>query len=546
MKLRYIALALVCVSWLCGQEAPLFPRPSYFKKMLSTPTGRVELQPPVRLADAVVDGKVTLSLRTYLELAMANNTDIAVQKLSVETWRYAVTAAFGKFDPTLLASFSKTAQAQPSTDQLAGAAISKTTSLPVSVTYNQLGSTGMQYSVGYLGSKATSNSSFSTWNPSMGSQLQFRMSQPLMRGRGSYITHLPITIARANLRLNQLGVENQILTLIQNAENAYWDVVGARETLKVNEEALALSDQSLKRSQRELELGALVPLDIYQPQADYASAQIAVTQQRFRLAQMEDALRKQIGADLDPKFRNVPIVLTEAITPPDSTTAYDREDLVQKALAKRQDLLSARVGLQADDLGITQATDQLRPNVSLTGSYLSSGRGGDAFARTGLLGADQNITMIPGGFWDALSGMWTFNTTTWMFGLNVTLPLRDRAGQAGMATALVKKKSDSLALRSLEQGVRLNVLTAISQVEASRESVKLAGVRRDLAQKQLDATKLEYDLGTTTMYFVLDAQTKLTTAESSVVNEMINSRRNELNLLRVTGQLLEERGIAVQ
>jgi outer membrane protein TolC len=101
-------------------------------------------------------------------------------------------------------------------------------------------------------------------------------------------------------------------------------------------------------------------------------------------------------------------------------------------------------------------------------------------------------------------------------------------------------------LRSLEQGVRLNVLTAISQVEASRESVKLAEVRRGLAQKQLDATKLEYDLGTTTMYFVLDAQTKLTTAESSVVNEMINSRRNELNLLRVTGQLLEERGIAVQ
>jgi outer membrane protein TolC len=239
-------------------------------------------------------------------------------------------------------------------------------------------------------------------------------------------------------------------------------------------------------------------------------------------------------------------VLTEAISPPSSTTAYDREDLVQKALAKRQDLLSARVGLQADDLGITQATDQLRPNVSLTGSYLSSGRGGDAFARTGLLGADQNITMIPGGFWDALSGMWTFNTTTWMFGLNVILPLRDRAGQAGMATALVKKKSDALILRSLEQGVRLNVLTAISQVEASRESVKLAGVRRDLAQKQLDATKLEYDLGTTTMYFVLDAQTKLTTAESSVVNEMINSRRNELNLLRVTGQLLEERGIAVQ
>ena len=45
----------------------------------------VELQPPARLADFVQDGKLELSLRAYLELVMANNTDIAIQKLSVET-----------------------------------------------------------------------------------------------------------------------------------------------------------------------------------------------------------------------------------------------------------------------------------------------------------------------------------------------------------------------------------------------------------------------------------------------------------------------------
>ena len=36
-------------------------------------------------------------------------------------------------------------------------------------------------------------------------------------------------------RSSQLNVENQVLTLVQNAENAYWDVVGARENLKVEE-----------------------------------------------------------------------------------------------------------------------------------------------------------------------------------------------------------------------------------------------------------------------------------------------------------------------
>ncbi len=84
----------------------MFPRASYFRKMFSTPTGRVELQPPVRLSDFVVDGKLQLSLRSYLDLVMANNTDIAVQKLSVETARNNIMGAFGRFDPILTGSFS--------------------------------------------------------------------------------------------------------------------------------------------------------------------------------------------------------------------------------------------------------------------------------------------------------------------------------------------------------------------------------------------------------------------------------------------------------
>ena len=99
--------------------------------------------------------------------------------------------------------------------------------------------------------------------------------------------------------------------MVQQAENAYWAVVEASENLRVNEEALRLPRPSLKRSERELELGAISPLEIYQPQLDYANREISVTQARYRLEQAEDALRRQIGADLDPQFRKCPSVLTE-------------------------------------------------------------------------------------------------------------------------------------------------------------------------------------------------------------------------------------------
>ncbi len=523
----------------------MFPRMSYFRKMFSTPTGHLELQPPVRLSDFLVDGKLQLSLRSYLDLVMANNTDIAVQKLTVDTARNNIMGAYGRFDPTLTGSFQNTRSAQPSTSQLEGSTVSKTLSQPASFSYNQTLQTGTSFNVGFNGSKSTNNNSFSTFNPALSSSFSFGFTQPLLRGRGAYITRMPITIARARLRSTELSLKSQVISMVQGAEGAYWNVVGARENLKVQIESLANRKEALARSQKELELGAMPPLDIFQPQADYATAEISVTQSRFRLAQLEAALRRQIGADLDPRFREVPIVLTEAVAPPTEAVVLDKEALVQKAVESRPDLLASRIGLETDDLSIRQVSDQLRPQLNLTGSYSSNGRGGIQYVKSGF--GDTAITqVIPGGFYDALNQVFAFNYTTYSLRLNLTLPLRDRAGAANLANALVQKKSDLLSLRSSEQRLRLDVLNAITALESSRESVKQSIIARDLAIKQLDAEKLKYDLGTSTMYFVLDAQTRLTTAESAVVTNSISYWQNQTALLQATGTLLEERGIVIQ
>ncbi len=546
MRLRFLVLALIGAAGLLAQEAPMFPTPSYFRKMFATPTGQVELQPPARLSDFLVEGRLELSLRSFLDLVMSNNTDISIQKVSVETSRYSILSAFGRFDPTLQMTAGYNRANTPAATQLDGATVNKSTTFgPARFTYNQTLMNGTAFSLDFRGSKQSSNSSFSTFNPAFTSNFAAGFTQPLLRGRGSYITRLPITIARANLRSTELSIRDRITSLIQTAENAYWDVVGARENLRVQQESLNMRSEALKRSQRELELGAIPQLDIYQPQADYASAEIQVSQARFRLAQLEDALRRQIGADLDPKVRTVPIVLTEPATPPADTSAFDREALVSKAISTRPDLAAARVGLEVDDMNIRSASDLLRPNLSLTGSYTANGRGGTEFIKTGL-GSSAVTTIIPGGLSNALGEVFGFGNTTMAAGISVTFPIRDRAGAARLATNTVQKKLDTLNLRRSEQGVRLDVLNAVSQVESSRESVKLAGIARDLAQKQLEAEKQKYDLGTTTMYYVLDAQTRLTNAESNVVTQNISYRRNTLQLLRVVGTLLEERGVTVQ
>ena len=104
-----------------GIDTPFFPKPAYFRETFVNPSPRVDLRPPVRIGDFVVDGKLELSLRSYLELVMANNTDVNIQKVTLEFQKHAITRAFARFDPTLVASFSSERTKSPATDVLAGA-----------------------------------------------------------------------------------------------------------------------------------------------------------------------------------------------------------------------------------------------------------------------------------------------------------------------------------------------------------------------------------------------------------------------------------------
>src|SRR5262249_2749792 len=128
-----------------------FPKPSYFRETFSKTESKVELKPPVRLSDFMAGDKLELSLKSYLELVMANNTDIQIQKLTLEMPANAITRAFAPFDPLATASFSSTRSKTPATDALAGAGTVVTLSQPARFTYGQTLETGTNYQVTVLG-----------------------------------------------------------------------------------------------------------------------------------------------------------------------------------------------------------------------------------------------------------------------------------------------------------------------------------------------------------------------------------------------------------
>jgi outer membrane protein TolC len=252
--------------------------------------------------------------------------------------------------------------------------------------------------------------------------------------------------------------------------------------------------------------------------------------------------------DLDPQIRTLPLILTEDVAPP-VQTIIEREETVERSLRQRPDLRATRQALDIDDLTIKSTKNALLPDFRLTGNYGSIGRGGPFYARSNVFsstGQSQIVSVIPGGLNDALNQLFGFGFPTYSMGVTLNFPLRDRRASADYADAVVAKRLDMLRIRTLEQQTRLEVLNAITQVEQSRASIELARVALDLAQKRLDAERKKFDLGTTTLFFVLDAQTQLNQRQSDLVNQTVNYRRNLTTLSRVTGDLLADRNIVVQ
>ncbi|MGA2196752.1 MAG: TolC family protein, partial [Bryobacteraceae bacterium] len=314
MLLRTVVTGLLLSAGAFAQMAS-FPKPSYFREVFKRTNTQVELRDPVRLKDFAVGGKLELSLKNFIELVMANNTQIQLQFLTLEIPKNNIVSVFGKWDPTATASFSSTRQTSvPTNPATAGSAtlgsVSKSLSQPLAMGYGQTLDSGLSYQVNFTESKSSFSNSRSSYNPSIASGLSFQVTQPLLQNRGRYVNRIPVMQAESLYRQADFNMISTILNLLNTAETAYWNLISARESLRVAVETRDASKTNFEFVQKQLALGAIPELDIYNPQGQLAAAEVSVSQAEFALARAEDALRLQIGADLDPEIRKLPIELT--------------------------------------------------------------------------------------------------------------------------------------------------------------------------------------------------------------------------------------------
>jgi outer membrane protein TolC len=511
--------------------------PESYRGMLTARVRADKLPPPVHLKDYVQDGKLSLSLRDAIRLTLENNSNVQIEETQIEAQKFNLLSQFQPFDPLLQSSLIVNRYSSPSYSQLQGVGISANATLNSlsqtgQVTYTQTFSPGTNFQAVISSNKYSTNNSYYYFNPFFNSTLTFTVTQPLLRGAGRFANTALIRIARRSLQQSRASFEAEVNDAILSVVSQYWNAVQARGALDVQQKSLKLAEASYDRDKRSLELGALPPLDIYRSQSEVAARKVEVIQAAFALTQAEEALRLTIGADRDPQMNALEFNLTEKPQTEGELEDIDAETALANALSQRPELDVVKDALANDADSIRLAHNQLEPNLQMQGFYQSSGLGGNEYnLATGAF-------VAPGGFGSSMSQLFGFGYPGYGGTLSLTLPVRNRAGQAGLGNALVSRTRDLYTGGQIREQITREVHDAMHQFDEARQALAAGTASFELAQKTLTSEQRKYELGAETNFFVLDAQTRLAQAELILLQTQVNYRIALAAVGHSTGDLL--------
>jgi outer membrane protein len=568
-----------------------------------------------RIDQLIHDNKLELSLQDAVELALENSLDIAVQRY----WPWIADAGllnaqaggtgFGtpavqvpassalvnpyvffvqNFDPLIQSSTTIADITQPINNPFtsgAGIAGSNSGTQVASINehssqfnnqYSQTFLTGTNLTVNWNNTRSSSDIA-NFFNPAVSSSLSVSISQPLLNGFGKSIWTRNIRIAQNNRKVADWAFAQQAITTVTNTITAYWELVYARENVKVNQQNVAVSQKLHEDNKKQLEIGSLAPLEVTRSESELATnTGNLILAQTVQLTD-EQTLKNAISKDpLAPNLINVEIIPTDLPTQPATVEAATFEDAIKEAFAKRPELQEEIYDLLNAEIDVRATKNALLPSLTANAFYLSSGLAGNSSIpgtattlSTGVPIVDANgnpisvdvnnvptpifvsasvapsVGTIHHGFGTAQDQIFHNQFPEYVGQLTLTLPLRNRSAQAVHARALLTQRQMETQAQQLRNAALLDVRNAYITLTQDRAQVAATSKARELQQQTFDSEQKKYQLGASTTYVVIQTQRDLLVAQGNELRALANLVEAKANYERAVGRTLEVNHVTI-
>jgi outer membrane protein len=465
-----------------------------------------------------------LSLNEAVEIALAQNLDIAVERLSPQATDFQIAGLRNQYRPLASSTLGQRNQINPPTNQLnGGQRVNNDTT-----TYNfgvaqELPWGGGNFALTFNNTRVGTSNLFANYNPAFTSTLTATFVQPLLRDFRIDNTRQQIAIAQINRDIAEESLRATIAQTVANVRNAYWELAYARAAVDVAKRSLDLAQKLVEDNQARVEVGTLAPIDVVQAEAEAANRRQSLAQVEATLATSELALKRLlVTGTSDPMWTQE---LRATDLPQLTSTPLDVEGAVRHALERRTDLATARKNLDSNDVTLRFWRNQSRPAVDLQLNYGAQGIGGPQAIREGSGIGSTIIGTVPGGYSDAWRLLTARDFPTWNAAVTVSYPIGGNNADGQYARNRVLRTQQTTRLRVLELQVATEVTNAALQVQANLRRVDAARAARALAERQLEAEQSKFEVGLSTNFFVVQSQRDLADAQNVELRALTDLQR---------------------
>jgi outer membrane protein TolC len=318
--------------------------------------------------------------------------------------------------------------------------------------------------------------------------------------------------------------------------------VALYEDVKVKEGTLASAEQLYSDTKARVDEGTQAPIELTRANAQVYSLRQDLINARGLLEEQEAIMRSVLTrrTSSEPDLLAARIVPTDTIDVPQRDETRPIQDLLAHAFANRPDLLQAGVQVENSQISLEGSRNGLRPEIDVFGVVQNSALAGQPNPL-----ASSADTSFLGGYGSALEQIFARNYPTYGAGINLTLPLRNRIAQADVARDEIQLRQTQIRLEQFRKQAQLEVEDALVAMRRARSSYEAALQTQALQQESLEAEQAKFEVGASTSFFIIQYQSLLAQAQSTVVVAKSAYLKAHAALERATGSILEDNHVEI-
>ncbi len=175
--------------------------------------------------------------------------------------------------------------------------------------YSQAFPTGGSIQAIWNNNRLTTNSPNNAFSPQFTSFMQFYAQQQLLSGFGFGPNLRFLRIARTNQKVSDIAFRAQVIATVTQICDLYWDLVDAYDIEQVSERSVAFATETLETSRKQFELQAIPQMDVLKAEGEEATREQDLTVARTNLQLQELYMKNAITRSLDdPVLEEMPVI----------------------------------------------------------------------------------------------------------------------------------------------------------------------------------------------------------------------------------------------